>query len=171
MADTKSSIVRAELTRIYQQRGELTRSVTVEEARDPSSPIHSDFEWDDTIAGHKYRLEQAGALIRSVKIEYVPAPDGTSGPYDRRDRRIECRAFVSVERADGPPSYEPVEIVARDESKKAIVLRAMEREWRQMKATYGHLEEFFALVEQDAATMRGAARVPERQAAHEVAAQ
>ena len=48
--------------------GGLTPERVVERARDPNSPLHQAFEWDDTEASRKYRLEQARGLIRSVKI-------------------------------------------------------------------------------------------------------
>lgn len=49
--------------------GRLVPGDVVEAARDPDSPLHSHFTWDDTEAADKYRLQQAGVLIRSVKLE------------------------------------------------------------------------------------------------------
>lgn len=40
-------------------------------AEDPSSPLHTHFTWDDSEAARKYRLAQAGALIRRVKLTVV----------------------------------------------------------------------------------------------------
>jgi hypothetical protein len=48
--------------------GRLTASQTVDAARDPSSPIHDEFIWDDSVAAAKYRLIRARALIRSIKV-------------------------------------------------------------------------------------------------------
>lgn len=45
----------------------------VERAKPVESPIHNLFEWDDTAAGEKYRLEQARLYI--ARVEYVPAPE------------------------------------------------------------------------------------------------
>jgi hypothetical protein len=49
--------------------GALTAPRVVEEARDESSPLHAHFDWDDTTAAHKHRLEQARTLIRRVRLE------------------------------------------------------------------------------------------------------
>ena len=49
--------------------GKLTAAETLEAARDPNSPIHCEFEWNDALASEKFRLGQARELIRSVKIE------------------------------------------------------------------------------------------------------
>jgi hypothetical protein len=42
----------------------------VEEAADPASPLHDHFQWDDTIAGRQWRLQQARQLIR-VTVEAI----------------------------------------------------------------------------------------------------
>lgn len=65
----------------------------VEEAKDPSSPLHKRFDWDDTSAGEKYRLMQARALIACVKITYPDMEPVRYYPHIRTDqngyRRIE----------------------------------------------------------------------------------
>jgi hypothetical protein len=38
-------------------------------ARDnPASPFHKHLEWDDTIAGHKFRIMQIKAIIRALRV-------------------------------------------------------------------------------------------------------
>lgn len=46
----------------------LEAAKVVEAAKSPSSPLHSRFEWDNTKAGHEYRLAQARKLIRVFEI-------------------------------------------------------------------------------------------------------
>ena len=53
---------------IYKQHGEVKSQELVDTARPTSSPIHDAFEWDDSIAGEKYRLIQADTWIRNVTI-------------------------------------------------------------------------------------------------------
>jgi hypothetical protein len=52
-----------------------TAAQVVEAATSVDSPIHGMFEWDDALAGHEYRLEQARLYIRSisyrVEVRYV----------------------------------------------------------------------------------------------------
>ena len=93
------SKVQEELQRLYEANGELTAEGVVKEAKKKRSPLHGQFEWDDTKAGHKYRLVQARTLIRSVKIEvngerqkliHVPVEVGTrEGRYVAPDVLIE----------------------------------------------------------------------------------
>jgi hypothetical protein len=56
-----------ELNRLAKKhRGNLTPEVVLEAAKDPASPLHSRFEWDDDVAAHKWRLEQARVLLRQT---------------------------------------------------------------------------------------------------------
>ena len=40
----------------------------VSTARQPGSALHPHFEWDDGVASHQYRLQQARVLIRTVYV-------------------------------------------------------------------------------------------------------
>ncbi len=99
-------------------RGRISPPIVLEDARDPKSPLHNAFEWDDSIAGEKYRLEQAGDIIRCYKVEttveevvyrcraFYPDPEANSG----------CIAITS---AGGPK--------LQDKTKSAMVLDAVAR--------------------------------------------
>src|SRR6185312_2039420 len=54
---------------LEQENGRLIPSDVVSAARDPESPLHSHFTWDDAEAAEQYRLDQARTLIRSVRVE------------------------------------------------------------------------------------------------------
>lgn len=134
------SSLRDTLTEIYTTQGTLTPRLVVDLASDPDHPLHDRFEWDDTIAADRYRLAQAGQLIRSVKVRYVDAPE----PKD-------VNAFHSTPSPDGNSSYTPVEEVVRDEVGYQLVVRAMRREFEAFRRRYQHLEEFAAMLRDAAA--------------------
>jgi hypothetical protein len=67
------------------RQGLLTPDVVVEAARDPESPLHRYFTWDDAEAGSCYRLEQARTLIRSVKVVFKVEQRQVSAPFYVRD--------------------------------------------------------------------------------------
>ena len=70
MTEVDKTIVEAELRRIRDEHdGNLAPDDVVEEAKARKHPLHNLFEWDDTVAGHQFRLSQARALIRSVRFE------------------------------------------------------------------------------------------------------
>jgi hypothetical protein len=83
----------SELLRIGEQ-SEITPHSVVAAAQDPGSPLHSQFTWDDAIAGAKYRLIQANRLIQAVILPdlsqgqrllvHVKEPCGSSVFVDAR---------------------------------------------------------------------------------------
>lgn len=74
----------AELKRIAKENGGLLQPETVvDEARPVRSPLHSRFEWDNTVAGQQYRIWQARQLIR-VSVEVLAGTDKA------------CEVFVSL---------------------------------------------------------------------------
>lgn len=48
--------------------GMLTSGRIIQEAQSEGSPLHPYFEWDDSVAGHLYRIEQAKGMIRAIAI-------------------------------------------------------------------------------------------------------
>lgn len=131
--------LRDQLQGIYDSRSLLTPPLVVDEARDPESPLHGYFEWDDGRGGEAYRTIQARHLIQSVTIVYREE-SARSG-----ERRV--RAFHAVtDPATGASRFEPAEKVAEDPLLRQMVLTNMEREWRAFKSRYGHMAEFVALV-------------------------
>lgn len=49
--------------------GELTAKEILELARPPSSYLHRFFEWDDSVAAERYRLNQARKIIQVLVVE------------------------------------------------------------------------------------------------------
>jgi hypothetical protein len=64
--------VRARLEEIAERTGgRLTPEDAIMDARDPESPLHPHFTWDESEAAHKQRLYEARTLIRSVRVTTV----------------------------------------------------------------------------------------------------
>ncbi len=51
-----------------EKSGILTPDSVVEDATDPESVLHPLFEWNNDIAAHKYRVDQARTVISSVTV-------------------------------------------------------------------------------------------------------
>lgn len=132
--------LRDALQSIYDDHGKLTPAIVVDEARPPKSPLHSRFEWDNTLAGESWRRQQARELIGSVRVVYREAR-GRQGPRS-------IRAYHSVQTGDGP-SYEPAELIATDPMMRALLLAEMEREWKQLRDRWSHFKEFAEMVAAD----------------------
>lgn len=56
------------LDRMLKRDGSLTASGVVSEAKKKTSPLHSLFEWDESKAAHKFRLNQARTVIRKMNV-------------------------------------------------------------------------------------------------------
>ena len=55
--------------------GRLNPEDVVDAARNPNSSLHSYFTWDDTEAAAAFRLQEARALIKRVKVNVVRTDD------------------------------------------------------------------------------------------------
>lgn len=80
--------------------GSLTPDLVVKDAEDSSSPLHELFEWDDGVAGHKYRIEQARHVITSVRVVITTEHKAVSTVYYVRDPEAESteQGYVSIDK-------------------------------------------------------------------------
>lgn len=114
-----------------------TLSDVVERAKDISSEMHDVFEWDDSIAGMKYREVQASKMIQAliVKVENKKVSEPV-------------RYFVSTGNRD--KSYTPVRLVVRNEDAYKELLNRAYAELRAFKKKYStlsELEEILSLID------------------------
>jgi hypothetical protein len=58
--------------------GALTARVIVQDARDPESPLHACFDWDNDTASSADRLDAAEQLIAAVEAAQAIAGDRTN---------------------------------------------------------------------------------------------
>lgn len=87
-AETRKALEQR-LERIRQRNGGvLTPDGVVKDARDPKSPLHEHFTWDDSLAAHQYRLDQARTLIRIIHYEVTIETRTFRVPTYARDPRV-----------------------------------------------------------------------------------
>lgn len=134
--------LRDELAGIYRREGRLTPELVVDEATPEGAALHHRFEWDNNVAGHKYRLVQARELIRSVLVTYKESDE--LGPQ-------QARAFVATYKPGDAESqgYVPTEEALADELTATLVLRAFERDLASLRRSYQHLSEFRSLIRRE----------------------
>lgn len=109
----------------------------VEKAKDERTELHRCFDWNDTTAAHKYRLQQARQIVCHLVIHNKP----------EQSDRPEVRAFFKPQWAKG---YKPTEyIVRREDDYQATLARALS-ELHAFKIKYSclvELEEILALID------------------------
>lgn len=136
--------LRDQLQTIYDEYGRLTPELVVQTARPKNHPLHARvFDRVPEHAAEAWYRYRAHELIQSVRVVYKEADE--SGPSKS------VRAYQAVPAPEGGFDYKPSEEVAADPLTKQIVLRQMEREWKQMVARYGQFKEFAELVNGDLA--------------------
>lgn len=118
-----------ELERIRKARG-LTGDAVVEESASASAPLHPFFEWDDAIAGHKYRVRQAQGLIRAVVVKKA-----TQEPR---------RVYVNVVADDGDRRYERMERAA---ARPSVKMTALVHLRQNVRSAQNSLDEFYRVCE------------------------
>ena len=118
-----------------QQKGELEPIDVLNDARNPNSPLHTFFEWDEGAAAEAYRLNQARGLIRSVVAIYVSDVE----PAKR------TKAFVHVPEK-GTPHYRSTDDAMSRRDTRALVLQKAWRELQGWKQKYRDLTEFAKLI-------------------------
>ena len=138
-ASVDANDVGKEIERIEKENGEVTNKAVVDAARSKENVMHSLFEWDDAVAGEKYRLTQAASMIRALVV--VPE---NKGEYDKR-------AFVNiVENAENPKNigrYINYDTAMSDEDMRKIVLKNALHELIVFKGKYKALKELAKVYE------------------------
>lgn len=89
MTKDKKKAIEERLAAIGQLHGGLiTPEAVVQDATDPDSPLHDQFEWDDSIAAAKHRLWQARCVISSVTVKYEVESKVISTPRYVHDPKL-----------------------------------------------------------------------------------
>jgi hypothetical protein len=91
----KAQVAGEQIARLTERNGgHLAPSDVVDDARPEGSPLHPAFEWDNGVAGEKFREEQARQMIRSIRVVHEHAGQEQS-----------VLGYVHVELAETGPAY------------------------------------------------------------------
>ena len=116
------------------QTGELTSARFLEVSRPEDAPTHNMFEWDDSVAAERYRLQQATVAINSVEVQIVNEATATVTPQ---------AAFVNVIRKAPAQSgsFAPIEVALSDENMRNALLENALNELKAFRRKYSQLSE------------------------------
>ena len=115
--------------------GGATPRQIVQSARAKNSPIHSLFEWDDTVAAAAHRETQAANYLRAIVVIHK---EGDEEP-------LEVRAFVSVVDG-GARSYTSIYRAMSDTEMRNQVIDDAYEELEAWRKKYKDLEMFAELI-------------------------
>ena len=116
------------------ETGELTSARFLDVSRPEDTPTHSLFEWNDSVAAERYRLQQATVAINSVEVQIVNEETATAIPQ---------AAFVNVISKAPTRSgvFTPIDIALSDENMRSTLLQNALNELRSFRRKYSQLSE------------------------------
>ena len=126
-----ANIVGGVFEQIEDKEGSVTKENFLEASRPEESPTHSLFEWDDEKAAEAYRLSVSNKIIGSIHIKIV----------DDNNKEHSVRAFVNVSSPSEKAQYESVDLVLKDEDKRAVYLARIKQELDNYIRRNAHIEE------------------------------
>lgn len=113
--------------RLAQTEEGLTPQSVLDANRDEGTPLHDSFEWDDSAAAEKYRINQAGHFIRCILK--VSESETKEEPH---------RAFFVTTEVH---RYEPIEEIVSIHTKYEKLLDTAYSELLAFKRKYESLKE------------------------------
>ena len=130
-----AEVVAMEIDRLASENGNrVDANLLLASAESPTSPIRTEFNWDDSAAAHEFRLNQARNLMNSLRV-VIERPSG--GP-------ITAPLMVTVEKpgsAGQKHDYTTLAWAMSDEDLRTEVLRNALRELAAFKRKYATLSE------------------------------
>ena len=108
------------------EKGLLTAANLVDVSRPEDAPLHSVFEWVDSVAAEKWREQQARMLIASIRI----VVEG------KEEEPI--KAFFNLEVKE--PEYKSLTAILENEDDTERMLRVALRELSAFRRKYGRLK-------------------------------
>ena len=122
-----------------QTLSEVTPENVLDKARDKETELHKCFEWDNSVAGEKYRLIQARDIIRHFVI-VTPEESKEEEPVKVRSYQITTKTNV----------YEPTRVFLQKPDEYSALLERAKKELEAFKQRYKiltELEEIFDAID------------------------
>jgi len=111
------------------EEGKSEASDLVDASRPEDAPLHSMFEWNDSIAAEKYREDQARYIIRHVCVINDAEESET----------VPVRAFFQID--EETSNYEPTVVIMNDDEKRERLLDIAKKELNSFRLKYNSLKE------------------------------
>ena len=136
--------VGAEIEEIAEEKnGEVVPRDLVEKAKRQKSEMHDLFEWDDESAAEKYRDNQAGYILRNLKIRIVGAL-----PNDSKKEFL-IRSMINV-KVEEKQFYSPLTVVLGNEKQREYAIKDLSNSlmsWRRKSAVFAEFSAIHAVID------------------------
>lgn len=108
----------------------------VDKAKHKGSSMHGLFEWDNEVAGGKYREIQAGRIVRCLVV--------TKTENNAVPEKTKIRTFVSTNNRDN--TYQSIKVVVNDKTEYDKLLDKAMQELKAFKDKYSCLVELHEIM-------------------------
>ena len=115
---------------IEERDGTVTREAFLEESRAESSPTHSMFTWDDTIAAEKWRLDESRKIITALQIVYE----------DTEESEIPVPAVINIA-SERKAEYRNIVDALSDQESRELIVARLKREVDSLIQRNRHIDE------------------------------
>lgn len=134
-------VFKADAEKVYREITSIGEKITpeqiVEVARSEDTELHKCFIWDDTIAAHRYRLNQAQMIIRNIaRVAEYEDEEG-------KEQKVVVRAIVST--GDRKNTYETITRCIEDPNSFKRLLESFLRDLEIFKRRY----ENYAMIQEE----------------------
>lgn len=140
----------ATVGKILESMPQITPEAVVAAARPETSPLHSLFCWDDTIAAEEWRKQQARVLIANIEIVEPEQPT--------------VRAFLNIRTVTGESEYFATKQAMANKETREQVLAAAVKELQAFRRKYSGLSQLagiFAAIDEQVQSTKIVAYEPQ----------
>lgn len=122
---------------VEENNGALTPEQVVEDAKEPTSPLHDYFMWDNAKAAAQWRLDQARYLMRSITvvIKREDTKEEESARYLYNIKSVPVDEEIQQ-------VYVPIQRVMAEEDLRSQVIEEALRKIEHWRARYRQYREF-----------------------------
>jgi hypothetical protein len=139
--DSQAARYGSRITHLKEKKGFVTPEIVINDAKNPKSPLHDYFDWNDREAAESWRIEQAKYLIRHIVVTII-----------NDDKPETIRQFYSITpttdmHTDSPKVYVTLDdVLSNVDTRKEVIAYAL-RELEGWKARYKQYSELSGLIE------------------------
>jgi hypothetical protein len=138
---------------LEKEDGRIFPADVVKAAEPKSSPLHDHFEWDNSEAGHQWRLQQARSLIARYTVAYETGPE---------KQVVHLRGLVALRSEGG--GYRSLDSVASSPPLRVVLLEQLAKDLVSLRARYQAYEKVLQVPELfkaiDAVVAKAAEKAP-----------
>lgn len=127
------------MEKIEERDGTLTKEAFLEESRPEDAPTHKCFEWNDTVAAEKYRLDQSRHIINGIVVNVIKV--------DGEEEKAPAFVNVAVREKSDNATYRNIHVSMNDMEYRKQVLKNALYELNLFKRKYALYKELDVVFE------------------------